>query len=137
MANGPTTFKIDQGATFEALMALSGCPKTAFGDPYRQETTKDGTPKFELELAARFRQFGKATNEIIKVGIVAESDPFEGLEFPAFVQLIDLEIGVMDKKNRDGQVIGAHVWYRCAEVRPLHATGPRTRQAPAKSEDAA
>ena len=134
--DGPNTFKIDQAATFEALMALSGGPKTAFGDQYRQEMTKDGLGKWELELAARFRVFGRSTNKIIKVGLVAESDPFAGVDFPAFVQLVDLEIGVMDKTNREGQPVGAQVWYRCAEVRALDASGGSARRGRG-TEDAA
>ena len=66
-------FAIDQAATFESLLFLSCEPKTAFGDSYRQETTKDGTPKWEAQLVARFRQFGRATNEIIKVGLTSPS----------------------------------------------------------------
>ncbi|MQA17030.1 MAG: hypothetical protein GEV09_23730, partial [Pseudonocardiaceae bacterium] len=62
-------FKIDQAATFDYVRLLSMEPKTAFGDQFRQETTKDGVPKWEAQLVAGFRQFGKTQNEIIKVGI--------------------------------------------------------------------
>ena len=73
-------FAIDQAATFESLLFLSCEPKTAFGDSFRQETTKDGTPKWEAQLVARFRQFGRATNEIIKVGLASERQPAEDLD---------------------------------------------------------
>jgi hypothetical protein len=55
------------------------------------------------------------------------------------VELVGFEIGVMDKKDRNGNVTGAQVWYRCQEVRPLVSTAPRTRrgEAPAQSEAAA
>ena len=132
-------YVIDQAATFEWLMFLSSGPKTAFGDNYRQETTKDGLPKWQLQFAACFRQFGRSTNEIVTVGIAAERDPGEDLAPATPVQLVGFEIGVMDKKNREGQAIGAQVWYRAQEVRPLSATGTNTRgtkQAP-QSEAAA
>lgn len=29
----------------------------------------------------------------------------------------------MEKRNRDEQVIGVQVWYRCQEIRPIAATG--------------
>ena len=48
-------YKVDQAATFESLLFLSCEPKTAFGDSFRQETTKDGLPKWEAQLVARFR----------------------------------------------------------------------------------
>ncbi|GAA4940141.1 hypothetical protein EV188_106239 [Actinomycetospora succinea] len=134
----PQNFKIDQAATFESLLFLSCEPKTAFGDNYRQETTKDGLPKWQFQLAARFRQFGRATNEIINVGMVAEQDPGQDLMPATPVQLVGFEIGVMDKRNRDGEPVGAQVWYRCEEVRPLTATGPaRSGKQPANAGSSA
>ncbi|GAA4774980.1 hypothetical protein GCM10023200_04320 [Actinomycetospora chlora] len=129
-------FAIDQAATFESLLFLSCEPKTAFGDAFRQETTKDGLPKWEAQLVARFRQFGRATNEIIKVGLVAERQPAEDLTPATPVELVGFEIGVMDKKDREGNATGAQVWYRCQEVRPLTSTAPRTRrgEAPTQTE---
>ncbi|WP_328304791.1 hypothetical protein [Actinomycetospora sp. NBC_00405] len=133
-------FAIDQAATFESLLFLSCEPKIAFGDSFRQETTKDGLPKWEAQLVARFRQFGRATNEIIKVGLVAERPPAEDLAPATPVELVGFEIGVMDKKDRNGNVTGAQVWYRSQEVRPIASTAPRPRRgetAPAQSEAAA
>jgi hypothetical protein len=115
-------FKIDQAATFASLLLLSCEPKTAFGDQYRQETTKDGTPKWEAQFVAGFRRFGRADNEIIKVGIAAERNPGEAIPPATPVQLVDFEIGVMDKRDREGTVTGAQVWYRCGEIRPTTAT---------------
>lgn len=114
-------------------MFLSSAPKTAFGDNHRQEVTKEGLPKWEAQFAACFAQFGRATNEIIKVGVAAERDPGEGLDPSTMVQLVGFEIGVMDKKNREGQVIGAQVWYRCQEIRSLAATGRSSKNAEATS----
>ncbi len=119
-------YKIDQAATFESLLFLSCEPKTAFGDSFRQETNKDGQPKWEAQLVARFRQFGRATNEIIKVGLVSEHQPGADLAPATPAHLIDFEIGVMDKKDRDGNVTGAQVWYRCSEVRSTASTSSRS-----------
>ena len=131
-------FAIDQAATFESLLFLSCEPKTAFGDSYRQKTTKDGTPKWETQLVARFRQFGRATNEIIKVGLASERQPAEDLTPATPVELVGFEIGVMDKKDRNGNVTGAQVWYRCQEVRSTASTAPRSRRSEsAQSEVAA
>ncbi|MGH3569099.1 MAG: hypothetical protein ACRDRH_24360 [Pseudonocardia sp.] len=53
--------------------------QTAFGDPYRQETAKDGTPKWVAQLAAEFRAFGAPQHELINVGVTCERDLGEGL----------------------------------------------------------
>jgi len=121
-------FKIDQAQTFESVMFLGCEPKTAFGDPYRQETTKDGQAKYTAQLAARFRQFGRTVNELINVGLVGDTDPCEGMTPGTPVELVGFEIGVMEKRNRDGQVTGVQVWYRCQEIRPIAATGADRKQ---------
>jgi len=115
-------YVIDQAATFDSIRLLTVAPKTAFGDQFRQETTKDGVPKWEAQLVAGFRQFGKTQNEIIKVGIAAERDPGEGIAPASPVLLVDFEIGVMEKTKRDPntgeeRLIGVQVWYRCREIR--------------------
>lgn len=116
-------FKIDQAQTFASLLLLCCEPKTAFGDQFRQETTKDGLPKWEAQLVAGFRQFGRPQNEIIKVGIASEQNPGDAVAPHTPVELVGFEIGVMEKRNRDEQVIGVQVWYRCQEIRPIAATG--------------
>ena len=125
-------FKIDQAATFDSIRLLSVAPKTAFGDQYRQETTKDGVPKWEAQLVAGFRQFGRTQNEIIKVGIAAEHDPGEGIAAASPVELVDFEIGVMEKTKRDSntgeeRVIGVQVWYRCGQIRSTAEPGRKQR----------
>ena len=130
MISVPQIYAIDQAATFERVMWLSSEPKTRFGSD-DQETTKDGVPKWEVQLVASFRQFGRSTNEIIKVGLTSPSQPGKELGPAEPVQLVGFEIGVMDKKNREGQIVGAQVWYRCQEVRSIAATGPRGKTAEA------
>jgi hypothetical protein len=116
----PQVFKIDQAASFTHVMFLSAEPKTKFGTS-DQECTKDGTPKWDVQVVAGFNQFGKATNEVLKVGVAAGKRPGEGLPPATPVHLIGFEVGVMAKTSRDGTVIGAQVWYRCDEVRPIAA----------------
>jgi hypothetical protein len=126
-------YVIDQAKSFTYLRLLSLEPKTAFGDQFRQETTKDGMPKWEAQLAAGFRQFGKTQNEIIKVGIAAERDPGEGIAPASPVELVDFEIGVMEKTKRDPttgeeRIVGVQVWYRCREIRPIAETPTERKQ---------
>lgn len=126
-------YVVDQAQTFTSLRCLCIEPKTAFGDPHRQETTKDGVPKWEGQFVAGFRQFGKVQNEIIKVGIAAEKDPGESIQPYTPVELIGFEIGVMEKTREDKesgkqQVVGVQVWYRCQEIRPTSATGGRQQR---------
>lgn len=64
-------FQIDQARTFGSVLFLGVEPKTAFGDPYRQETAKDGTPKWVAQVAAEFRAFGRPQRELINVGLTA------------------------------------------------------------------
>jgi hypothetical protein len=121
-----TNFKIDQARTFMGIAFLSAEPKRRFGSDV-QETAKDGTPKWSVEVVAGFRdQFGRVNNEVLKVGVVSHKHPCEGLPPYTPVQLVDFEVGVMEKTKRNPEtneerVIGVTVWYRAGEVRPLAA----------------
>ncbi|MGH3826914.1 MAG: hypothetical protein ACRDQX_07045 [Pseudonocardiaceae bacterium] len=120
----PQTYKIDQAATFAGVVLLSVEPKLVFGGT-EQEVTAERVPKWEAQLVAGFRQFGKVSNEVLKVGVAASRNPGEGVAPYTPVELVGLEIGVMNKENKKGEIIGAHVWYRAEEVRSTAATGPR------------
>jgi hypothetical protein len=122
-------YKIDQARTFASLMLLGVSSKLAFGDNERQETTKAGVPKWTAQLAAEFRAFGRPQRELINVGIDAEKDPGQGIAPGTFMELIDFEIGVMEKRNREGQVTGVQVWYRASAMRPISVAGTRPRPA--------
>lgn len=115
-----TNAKIDQSRTFAGLVFLSCQPKTKFGST-EQEMTKDGRGKYEVEvLGAVYQPFGGTKNEVLKVGIASSTNPADGI--PPFkpIELVDLEIGVMEKtkKNPDGteRVIGVNVWFRASEI---------------------
>lgn len=127
-----TNFKIDQAATFQGIAFLASQPKTAFRST-TQETTKDGMPRWEVQVVAMFRTaFGGMQNEVLKVGVASHSNPGDGLMPYTPVQLTNFEVGVMEKtkKNPDTgeeKVIGLQVWYRAAEIRPITATAGKTR----------
>lgn len=124
----PATFKVDQAATFKGLAFNTSAPKMQFGTQ-SQETDAQGMPKWEVQVTAMFEGFqGKIETEVLKVGVVSSKDPGEGLMPFTPVQLVGFEVGVMDKTTRDRntgetKVVGAQVWYRAAEIRPLTGKG--------------
>jgi hypothetical protein len=59
------SFKVDQAATFASVILLSVEPKLGFKST-EQERTSDGVPKWECQVVAGFRQFGRVVNEVIK-----------------------------------------------------------------------
>jgi hypothetical protein len=133
------TYKIDQTRTFASLLFLSCEPRTAFGEQDKQELTKDGLPKWEAQFVAGFRQFGRPQNEIIRVGIAAERNPADGIALAAPVELIDFEIGVMEKTKRDPEtgaerIVGLTIWYRAQAIRTTSATGSNDKPRPVPAQ---
>jgi len=120
-------FTVDQTRTFSSVLLLGVEAKTAFGDPHRQEVAKDGTPKWVAQLAAEFRAFGRPQRELINVGLTAAKNPGDGIPPGTPVELLDFEIGVMERKNRENQVTGVQVWYRAGALRPTSATTAKPR----------
>lgn len=122
-------YVIDQAATFAGVAFIQCNPKKAFGSE-AQETAKDGTPKWEVEvLGAAYKPFGEGTtNEVIKIGITSHKNPGEGLAPFTPVQLVDFQLGIMDKvkRNPDGseKVIGHTVWHRASAIRSTAETAP-------------
>ncbi len=136
----PATFKVDQAATFKGVAFNTSAPKMQFGTQ-QQETTNDGVAKWEVQVTGMFEGFGgKMETEILKVGVASVKDPGEGLMPFTPVELVGFEVGVMDKTTRDRntgetKVVGAQVWYRAAEIRPINAApASGGRQAAAKGE---
>lgn len=120
----PAIFRVDQAATFQAVAFNASAPKMAF-QTQTQETAKDGTPKWEVQVTGMFTDsFGRTSTEVLKVGITSYKDPGEGLMPFTPVQIKDFEVGVMDKVKRlpDGseKVLGSQVWYRASEIRPIN-----------------
>lgn len=119
------TYKIDQAATFSGVVLLSVDPKVKFGQT-EQDRTDDGIPKWEAQLIAGFRGFGgKTVNEVIKVGLTSHTNPGDGVNPYTPVELVDFEVGVMERKNRNQEITGVQVWYRAREIRSTAATNGR------------
>lgn len=135
-----TNFKIDQAATFQGVAFLACQPKTAFQST-AQEKTKDGTPKWEVQVVAMFRTaFGGVQNEVLKIGIASHSDPGAGLPPYTPIVLNGFEVGVMEKTKRnpdtgEERVIGLQVWYRAAGIQANSM--PTGKRAAAQGEAAA
>jgi hypothetical protein len=123
------TLKIDPVRTFASVMFIGSTAKLVYGDSSgRQEKNRAGVPKWSEQVAAEFRTpYGQTVRELLTVGVDADKDPGAELLPGTLVDLIDLEIGVMEKRNRDGQVVGAQVWYRASTIRPTSATGARPK----------
>lgn len=123
-----TNFKIDQAATFAGVVFLSSSPKLEMGSK-SQAKTKDGLPKWEVEVLGAVRDNfdpTKVNNSVLKIGIASYQDPSEGLGPFTPVVLPDLEIGVMEKtkRNPDGseKIIGTTVWFRASGIRSTAET---------------
>jgi hypothetical protein len=125
----PAIFAVDQAATFRAVMFLSAAPKLGFGSD-KQETAKDGTPKWQVQVVATFEQFGRMENEVLKVGITSETDPNVAMGgMPQPVQLVGFRVGVLPAEKRvdrngNEKIVGGSAWYAADELRPLSATAP-------------
>jgi hypothetical protein len=112
----PHQFKVDQTAMFSGVAFLSCAPKVKFGET-AQETTRDGVPRWEVQVVAGFRDnFGKTNNEVMRVTVAAHKDPAEGLSHFTPVHLNGLEVGVMEKKSKTGEIVGVQVYYKAEAV---------------------
>jgi hypothetical protein len=122
-----TNFKIDQAATFRGVAFLSSSPKVAFGSQ-AQETTKDGTPKWQVEvIGSTVDQFGKPANAVVKIGVASQTDPAKGLQMYMPVHLVGFEVGVMEKTRKnpttgEEKIVGVQVWFRAESIQPISAS---------------
>ncbi|MEV0938719.1 hypothetical protein AB0J05_49665 [Streptomyces phaeochromogenes] len=113
----PAIFHVDQARTFKMVMFLSSAPKTEFGNNAKQAVNKEGVPQWVVEVVAGFEQFGRITNEVLKVNITAHRDPAEALGgMPQPVHLDGFRVGVSPvetKKDKNGNdvVRGGTAWY--------------------------
>ncbi|WP_165942771.1 hypothetical protein, partial [Micromonospora sp. KC721] len=112
---------------FQAVAFLGAEPRIEFGTRDKQETTKDGLPRWDVQVVAGFRDnFGKVQNEVIKVGYAGAKNPAESIGMYTPVHLVNFTVGVMEKRAKEDKdkVIGFSVWYRCDEVRPTTPPAP-------------
>jgi hypothetical protein len=137
----PAIFHVDQARTFSMVMFLSSSPKTVFGNNDKQDETKDGIPKWEVQVVASFQGFGgKTENEILKVGIASSSDPGAAVGGPAPVELVGFRVGVSPAEKRtdrngNEKIVGGTAWYQADEIRPLNAT-PAQRTSSKQAQEA-
>src|SRR6266540_3724407 len=116
----PATFVVDQAATFSAVVLLSCEPKLAFGST-EQDKDKDGTPKWEAQVVAGFRdQFGRTSNEVIKIGMVGHRNPCESVPQFTPIRLRNFVVGVMER-TKNGEIVGVQTWYRAEGIEPIGA----------------
>ncbi|MFE7731617.1 hypothetical protein ACFU5D_38335, partial [Streptomyces anthocyanicus] len=107
-------------------------PKMQFGTQ-QQDTAKDGTPKWEVQVVASFTQFGRTENEILKVGVLSHSNPGDALQnMPQPVELVGFRVGVTPAEKRtdrngNEKVVGGTAWYQADEIRSTSAV-PTSRK---------
>ncbi|MFF8329450.1 hypothetical protein [Rhodococcus qingshengii] len=134
----PAIFHVDQARTFSMVMFLSCSAKMQFGTQ-TQDKTKDGLPKWEVQVVASFTQFGRTENEILKVGVVSYEDPAQALNnMPQPVELVGFRVGVTPAEKRtdrngNEKIMGGTAWYQADEIRALSAV-PTSRKAAASQE---
>ncbi|OLL89513.1 hypothetical protein Ae406Ps2_6441c [Pseudonocardia sp. Ae406_Ps2] len=132
MSQGPNTFKIDAVATFTMLLLMAVEPKFKFGTTDQECVKGSGIPKWTAQVTAGFPGYeGKVNYQVLPVTIVSNDDPRQAVQPGTPVELIDFEVGVMDKTitDRDSgerKVVGAQVYYRASGLRPIGATGRRS-----------
>lgn len=124
----PQTFIVDQAQTFKALAFLSAEPKIEYGSRDKQEMTKDGLPKWEIQLVAGFYQFGKIANEVLKVNYAGPHNPADYIGMYQPVQLLNFTVGVNPPEERTNdkgvkRIVGGTAWYRCDDIQPVNV-GP-------------
>jgi hypothetical protein len=133
----PAIFTVDQAATFRQVFFMSCEPKLGFGDLRGvQEVNGEGVPKWVVQVVATFDQFGRAENEILKVGMAEHVDPTKHLGgMPQPVQLVGFRVGVskveerLNPKTGEKKIVGGQAWYQADEIRPLSAVGPVKKEA--------
>jgi hypothetical protein len=132
----PAIFTVDQAATFRQVFFMSCDPKMGFGELRDvQETNSEGVPKWVVQVVATFEQFGRAENEILKVGMVGHVDPTKHLGgMPQPVQLAGFRVGVSKVEERtnpktgEKRVVGGQAWYQADEIRSLMPTASASKK---------
>ena len=131
----PATFVVDQAATFGAVVLLSCEPKLGFGSTEQDKDKATGQPKWEAQVVAGFRdQFGRTSNEVLKIGLLGDRNPCDAVPQFTPVRLRNFVVGVMEKRGRDGEIVGVQTWYRAEGIEPIGAVpdnGRKPEHAPA------
>lgn len=108
---------VDQAATFKQAVLVQVDPKLAYQSD-QQEKTRDGVPQWVAQVMVKVENFGRETNEVIKVSIASHKNPAEDIPPFSPLRMHGLAANVYDasRKNRDTnqrEVTGAGVSFRC------------------------
>ncbi len=117
---------IDTGRTFAALVLMSAGPRTKYQSA-EQDTTADGRPKWQLEVAATWlaEPGRRAVSDVISVVIPAAADPAAGLAVPCAIALDGLRMGVSAPEAREGgRVWGGKPWWQAEAVHAVNGHRP-------------
>jgi len=120
----PGTYVIDQGATFAAALLMSSAPKDKFGEPGRQDTASDGTPKWAVNIAVTFTsQNGIApASEVLAITITSPSDPGAGIPVGSPVSIEGLRVGINVPERRGEKIVGGKIWHSATGLRSAAAS---------------
>lgn len=129
----PLTHVIDQEATFGTVFFMACGPRLSYvtGTDGRrqpsgeQDTGKEsGLPKWQVQATALSRD--GETQQPLKVGIEAKTNPAEGLAPGTPVVFDRLELGVIAREGG-----GAQLWYRAQGLYPATTTNGNGASRPA------
>lgn len=137
MAGNNQIFVIDQAASFSAVAFLECNPKMVFGQRDRQDTTVDGTPKWEVQVIAGMRDRfdpAKSNHETLKISINQHGNPGEGLAMYTPIHIVGLTVGVTpveertNKRTGEKEAKGGNYWFAAQAIQSaLAAPSPRSR----------
>lgn len=119
------TFYVDQAKSMTVAIVMSCDAKTAFGSQEQERAKVSGLPKWTVQVVAGFvDQFGKSQNEVLKITMESEKSPMEGVSQLTPVKLEGLQIGVMNRTDREGNILGAQVYYKADRLVPAIQSVP-------------
>ncbi|MFE9139672.1 hypothetical protein [Streptomyces sp. NPDC007355] len=98
-------------------------PKLAYGSDGKQDVTRDGISKWEVQVAVTFVAFGRIENEILKISIASHTDPAAEIDNPQSVKISGLRIRVKQADRREDRPGGERpaviVTYQADAISPI------------------
>lgn len=119
------TFVVNAEQTFAQALLLTCGPKPKFGAQAEQEVSKDGTPKWQAEVAVTWQAVNgvQAAAEVIKVTITAPYDPGQSVMPGMPVTFEGFMVGISQpEKNDKGGIRGGKPWYSATALHPASGT---------------
>ena len=118
----PGTMRIDEAATFAAVLLMAAGPKTEFGTD-SQAISKSGERKWFAQVAVTYHpEYGMAAqSEVIQVTVTGGTDPALVLQPGTPVTFDGLRVGFSAPERGQGDRIrGGRPWFQAAGVRAVH-----------------